>query len=105
MKAMSNQTCVIVITEDSEHDMIAMKRAWKMGNFTNLLHLGRNGKECLGSVFQRGHDLEPCRAPRPRSLLPDINMPIGFQQVAEALQTLHPFWQIVEFPEVYHGTP
>ena len=72
---MSNQTFVVLMAEDSEHDIIATKRAWKKFNIANPLHIVRDGEECLDYLFQRGQYGEPGSAPRPGILLLDINMP------------------------------
>jgi CheY-like chemotaxis protein len=148
---MSNQSFVVLMAEDSEHDIIATRRAWKKYSIANPLHIVRDGEECLDYLFQRGKYAELGSAPRPGILLLDINMPkkdgltvlkmlresqdlrrlpvimlttskteedrvksydlganafitkpVGFQNFAEALRTIHLFWQLVELPEDYH---
>jgi CheY-like chemotaxis protein len=154
MQLMGNQCFAVLMAEDSEHDIIATKRAWKKYNIANPLYIVRDGEECLDYLFQRGKYEEPGSAPRPGIVLLDINMPkkdglsvlqalredprlrrlpvimlstskteedrvksydlganafitkpVGFQNFAEALKTIHLFWQLVELPEDYHVNP
>lgn len=149
---MTNKTFVVLMAEDSEHDIVATKRAWKKNNIANPLYIVRDGEECLDYLYQRGKYGEPNSAPRPGIVLLDIKMPkmdglavlkhirenekfhrlpvimlttskaeedrfksydlganayitkpVGFQNFAEAVRTIHLFWQLVELPETYHG--
>jgi CheY-like chemotaxis protein len=149
---MTQKTFVILMAEDSEHDVIATKRAWKKHNIANPLYIVRNGEECLDYLYQRGAYSDPGTAPRPGILLLDLKMPkldglavlkhlrenerfrrlpvimlttskaeedrarsydlganayitkpVGFQNFAEAVKTIHLFWQLVELPEEQHG--
>ena len=63
------------MAEDDEHDIIAVKRAWKKNNIANPLYIVPNGEECLDYLHQRGKYVKPENAPRPGILLLDINMP------------------------------
>ena len=148
---MTNKTFVVLMAEDSEHDIVATKRAWKKHNIANPLYIVRNGEECLDYLYQRGKYGEPGSAPRPGIVLLDIKMPkmdglavlkhiredekfhrlpvimlttskaeedrfesydlganayitkpVGFQNFAKAVRTIHLFWQLVELPEGYH---
>lgn len=150
---MTQKTFVILMAEDSEHDVIATKRAWKKNNIANPLHIVRDGEECLDYLYQRGKYSEPGTAPRPGILLLDLKMPrldglevlkqlreddnfrrlpiimlttskteedrmksydlganayitkpVGFRNFAEAVRTIHLFWQLVELPEEQHDT-
>lgn len=150
---MGDKTFVVLVAEDSEHDIIATKRAWKKHNIANPLYIVRDGEECLDYLYQRGKYSDPEIAPCPGLLLLDIKMPrmdgltvlrhlrenekfrrlpvvilttskveedrlksydlganayitkpVGFQNFAEAVRTIHMFWQLVELPEEYHGT-
>ena len=149
---MTSKTFVVLMAEDSEHDIVATKRAWKKNNIANPLYIVRDGEECLDYLYQRGKYGEPASAPRPGIVLLDIKMPkmdglavlkhirenekfrrlpvimlttskaeedrfksydlganayitkpVGFQNFAEAVRTIHLFWQLVELPESYHG--
>jgi len=66
---------VVLMAEDDEHDIVATKRAWKKHHIANLLHIVKNGEECLDYLHRRGKYSEPDTAPRPGILLLDIKMP------------------------------
>ena len=72
---MSNKPFVVLLVEDEEHDIVAVKRAWKQNNIANPLHVVRSGAECLDYLHQRGKYSDPATAPAPRLLLLDIKMP------------------------------
>ncbi len=72
---MSKRPFIVLIAEDSEHDIIATKRAWKKYKVVNPLYIVRDGEECLDYLYQRGKYGEPGSAPRPGILLLDIKMP------------------------------
>lgn len=72
---MVKKTFVILMAEDSEHDVIATKRAWKKHNIANPLHIVRDGEEYLDYLYQRGKYSDPVMAPRPGILLLDLKMP------------------------------
>jgi len=72
---MSKKTFVVLMAEDSEHDIVATERAWKENNIANPLYIVRDGEECLDYLHQRGKYSEPGSAPRPGILLLDIKMP------------------------------
>ncbi len=65
----------ILMAEDDEHDIIAVKRAWKKNNISNPLRIVNDGEECLDYLYQRRKYSEPGTAPRPGILLLDIKMP------------------------------
>ncbi len=66
---------VVLMAEDDEHDIVAVKRAWKKGKIHNPLYIVNDGEECLDYLYQRGKYSEQGTAPRPGILLLDINMP------------------------------
>lgn len=66
---------VVLMAEDNKHDIIATKRAWKINNIANPLHIVKDGEECLDYLHQRGKYSEPGAAPRPGILLLDLKMP------------------------------
>ena len=72
---MSDKTFVVLMAEDDEHDIIATRRAWKMGQMANPLHIVNNGEECLDYLEHRGAYSDPASSPRPGILLLDLNMP------------------------------
>lgn len=65
----------ILLAEDSKHDVMAVKRAWKQHKIPNELFVVRDGEECLDYLFKRGDYASPVEAPYPGVLLLDINMP------------------------------
>ena len=62
------------MAEDSQHDVVAAQRAWKMYGITNDLHVVGDGDECLDYLYQRGK-YDATSAPRPGILLLDLRMP------------------------------
>ena len=72
---MLDRRFVVLMAEDSEHDVIATKRAWKKNGIVNPLYVVRDGEECLDYLYQRGRYSEPGSAPRPGIILLDIKMP------------------------------
>lgn len=72
---MKTKSFVVLMAEDSEHDVIAAQRAWKTNKISNPLYIVRDGEECLDFLYKRGQYAEPAEAPRPGVLLLDIRMP------------------------------
>ncbi len=72
---MNKEPFVVLLAEDDEHDIVAIKRAWKKHHITNPLYIVNDGEECLDFLRQRGKYSEPKTAPRPGILLLDIKMP------------------------------
>ncbi len=72
---MNTTPFVVLKAEDDEHDIVAVKRAWKKGKINNLLYIVNDGEECLDYLHQRGKYSEQGTAPRPGILLLDIKMP------------------------------
>jgi CheY-like chemotaxis protein len=72
---MAKEPFVVLMAEDDEHDIIAVKRAWKKNKIANPLYIVPNGEECLDYLHQRGKYGKPEDAPRPGILLLDIKMP------------------------------
>jgi CheY-like chemotaxis protein len=72
---MKKGSFAVLLAEDSEHDIIATKRAWKKHHIANPLYIVKDGEECLDFLHQRGKYSEPETTPRPGILLLDINMP------------------------------
>lgn len=65
----------VLMAEDDEHDIVAVKRAWKKYNIRNPLYIVNDGIACLDFLLRRGKFSEPGTAPRPGILLLDIKMP------------------------------
>ena len=72
---MSKEPFVVLLAEDDEHDIVAIKRAWKKHHIANPLFIVNDGEECLDFLHQRGKYSDPDTAPQPGILLLDINMP------------------------------
>ena len=72
---MNNDSFVILMAEDDEHDIVATKRAWKKHHIANPLYIVKDGEECLDFLHQRGKYSEPGTAPRPGIVMLDIKMP------------------------------
>ena len=72
---MSKNPFVVLMAEDDEHDIVAIKRAWKKRKINNPLYIVNDGEECLDYLYQRGKYSEQGTAPRPGILLLDMKMP------------------------------
>lgn len=72
---MTNEAFVVLLAEDSEHDIIATQRAWKKHSIVNPLVVVRDGEECLDYLYRRGRYADPETTLRPKVLLLDLNMP------------------------------
>ena len=72
---MTRNSITILMAEDNEHDIVAVKRAWKKNHITNKLYIVNDGEACLDYLHQRGEYRDPDKAPRPGILLLDIKMP------------------------------
>jgi CheY-like chemotaxis protein len=72
---MIKEPFVVLLAEDNEDDILAIRRAWKINSIANPLYIVRNGEECLDYLYQRGKYADPASAPRPGILLLDIKMP------------------------------
>ena len=72
---MNNDSFVILMAEDDEHDIVATKRALKKHHIANPLYIVNDGEECLDFLHQRGKYSEPGAAPRPGIVMLDIKMP------------------------------
>lgn len=65
---MKDKNLHILVVEDDEVDIMAIKRAFEKNNITNPLYIARNGLEALAIL--RGKN-----RPLPSIILLDINMP------------------------------
>lgn len=71
----TEKNIVVLMAEDNEHDIVAIKRAWKKNAISNPLYIVNDGEECLEFLYRRGRYSSSDTAPRPGLLLLDINMP------------------------------
>ncbi|MEH6628417.1 MAG: response regulator [Motiliproteus sp.] len=72
---MNEQTFVVLMAEDSEHDIIATRRAWRKESIPHPLYIVTDGEQCLDYLYRNGSYSDPKFSPRPGLLLLDINMP------------------------------
>ncbi|MBW2109580.1 MAG: response regulator, partial [Deltaproteobacteria bacterium] len=72
---MAKEPFTVLMAEDDEHDIVAVKRAWKKYHIRNPLYIVHDGISCLDFLHRRGKYSEPETAPRPGILLLDIKMP------------------------------
>lgn len=72
---MNNKRFVVLLAEDDEHDIAAIKRAWAKHHVANSLYIVNDGEACLDFLYRRGQYSDPKNAPRPGILLLDIQMP------------------------------
>jgi CheY-like chemotaxis protein len=72
---MDSKSFIVLMAEDSEHDIVATKRAWKKSSIINTLNVVRDGEECLDYLYRRGAYSDPETSPRPGVLLLDLHMP------------------------------
>jgi len=72
---MAKEPFIVLMAEDDEHDILAVRRAWKKRNLTNPLYIVNDGEECLDYLHRRGKYSEQGTAPRPGIVLLDIKMP------------------------------
>ncbi len=66
---------VVLMADDSPHDVLATRRAWKQHNILNPLYVVSDGEECLDYLYRRGKYSDPIISPKPGVLLLDIKMP------------------------------
>lgn len=72
---MEKRHFVVLLAEDDEHDITAIRRAWQKHHVANPLFIVNDGEACLDFLYRRGEYSDPKRAPRPGMLLLDIQMP------------------------------
>ena len=66
---------VVLMAEDSEHDIRAVERVWKKHAIPHRLEVVHDGAECMDYLLRRGNFSDGASLPRPGVLLLDINMP------------------------------
>ena len=72
---MGNGELVFLLVEDSEHDVLAIKKAWQENRIANELHIVHDGQECLDYLNQRGAFSGPETAPQPDVILLNNKLP------------------------------
>jgi two-component system, response regulator len=72
---MSTAALPVLLVEDSEHDIVATKRAWARHKIEHPLVVVRDGEECLDYLYHRNKYQAAETAPRPLLILLDLNLP------------------------------
>ena len=72
-----NQNRAILIAEDSEDDLILLKRAFHRAGVVNPIHVVRSGRETISYLKGNGKYADREAFPFPSVLLLDLNMPDG----------------------------
>lgn len=65
----------VLLAEDSDHDVRAIRRAWERCALPHPLHVVRDGQECVDYLLNRGEFADSEAHPRPGLLVLDLNMP------------------------------
>ncbi|MEH6632803.1 MAG: response regulator [Halopseudomonas aestusnigri] len=77
----------VLLCEDSEHDILATKRAWKKFNISNPLYVVNDGEACMNFLTNKEEYADPKDAPPISLLLLDLNMPkMGGLEVLKAVR-------------------
>ena len=86
---MRTESLVVLMAEDSEHDIRAVQRIWKKKGIRNPLRIVKDGEECMEYLLREGRYSDPESSPRPGVLLLDINLPRmnGFEVLRQIKQT------------------
>ena len=71
---MKEKPFLVLLADDDEHDIVAIRRAWKQEGIANPLHVVRSGEECLDYLHHRGKYADAADA-TPGILLLDVKMP------------------------------
>jgi two-component system response regulator len=74
-KALSKDLIVFLLVEDSEHDILAFRRAWQDNCITDELRVVRDVQECLEYLHHHGRYRREEDAPRPKIILLNNRMP------------------------------
>lgn len=84
-EVMEGQDYIVLLAEDSEHEVRAVRRVWEKLCFESKMRVVQDGQECLDYLRRRGKFSDPAASPRPRLLLLDLNMPKldGFQVLSQ----------------------
>src|ERR1700752_4052981 len=72
---MNETSLPVLLVEDSEHDIVATKRAWAQHKILHPLTVVRDGEECLDYLYHRNQYQAEGTAPRPFLILLDLNLP------------------------------
>lgn len=70
---MKRDDFAVLLAEDDEHDVLAIRRAWKRLGMGRPLQIVNDGEACLDHLYRRG--AVAAEAPPPNLLLLDLHMP------------------------------
>lgn len=66
---------MLLIVEDSEHDRLVARRAFRHSSVSARLQFCESGDDALDLLFQRGEYAQTDDRPRPRLIVLDLNLP------------------------------
>lgn len=66
----------ILLVEDSKHDVLIARRAWRVNRISNKLHIVPHGQACLDFLRNEGKYRDREQFSRPGIILMDIRMPV-----------------------------
>lgn len=86
---MASRPFLVLMAEDSEHDVLAIERLWLRLKIANPLKIVSDGQECLDYLLGQGHYSNDPGREAPGLLLLDINLPIidGFKVLRQIKET------------------
>lgn len=64
----------VLLAEDSEHDIVAIERAWRQNHIPSPLQVVRDGETCLDYLLHRDGYAAPNAPDKPGILLLDLKM-------------------------------
>ncbi len=125
---------VVLVAEDDEHDIVAIRRAWRTLGLRNPLVIVHDGEACLDYLLDlhmpRLDGLGTLKAIRENAITARLSVvvlttskaeedrlrsydlganayivkPVGFENFTAAVQTIHQFWNLAERPEGPHAS-
>lgn len=86
---MASESFLVLMAEDSEHDIMAVERLWSRRQNANPLKIVCDGQACLDYLLGRGEYADPATRQMPGVLLLDINLPLvdGFNVLRQIKTT------------------
>lgn len=86
---MASRPFLVLMAEDSEHDVLAIERLWAKQKIPSPLKIVNDGRECLDYLFGQGEYGGDSDREVPGLLLLDINLPImdGFSVLRKIKET------------------
>lgn len=85
---LENQSCPVLIVEDSDEDFEAFRRGWRKSGAKNPLYRCESGDEALDYLYHQGEYTDPISSPRPCLILLDLNLPgTDGKEILEEIKT------------------